>query len=143
MFPKTNSNLQTRNPLFRSLKHSKITQKYNQPRVGNYKKLKTTLKTLLSDRGDQILLKNSKCLKSLQMKREIRPHCYKTNATHLGSNRHQEREISRSVQNDKQARKRGADCTVCTARIDADVAGRTTCGKQLFGHLACDIACFQ
>jgi hypothetical protein len=97
----------------------------------------------LSDRGDQILHKNSKCLKSLQMKREIRPHCYETNATRLGSNGRREREISRSVQNDKQAKKRGVDCTVCTVLTDADVAGRMTCGKQLFGHLACDMACLQ
>jgi hypothetical protein len=42
------------------------------------------------DPGDQILLKNSKCLKSLQIKRECRPHRYEPNATHLGSNGHRE-----------------------------------------------------
>jgi hypothetical protein len=58
-----------------------------------------------SDPGDQILLKNSKYLKSLQIERERRPHCYEPNATCLGSNGRQEREISRSVQNDKQVKK--------------------------------------
>jgi hypothetical protein len=57
------------------------------------------------DPGDQILLKNSKCLKSLQIERERRPHHYEPNATRLGSNERQEREISRFVQNDKQAKK--------------------------------------
>jgi ABC-type ATPase with predicted acetyltransferase domain len=57
------------------------------------------------DLGDQILLKNSKCLKSLQIERECRPHYYKPNATRLGSNERQEREIARFVQNDKQAKK--------------------------------------
>ena len=51
--------------------------------------------------GDQILLKNSKCLELLQIKREHRPRHYEPNATCLGSNRHREREISRSVQNGK------------------------------------------
>jgi hypothetical protein len=57
------------------------------------------------DPGDQILLKNSKCSESLQIKRERRPHRYEPNATRLGSNGRREREISRSVQNDKQAKK--------------------------------------
>jgi hypothetical protein len=89
-----------------------------------------------NDPGDQILLKNSKCSESLQIERERRPHRYEPNATRLGSNGRREREISRSVQNDKQAKKRDADC-VCTVRTDADVAGRTTrgsrttCGRQL------------
>jgi hypothetical protein len=69
-------------------------------------------------------------LESLQIKRERRPHRYEPNATHLGSNGRREREISRSVQNDKQAKKRDADCTVRTVRTDADVAGRTTHGRQ-------------
>jgi hypothetical protein len=81
------------------------------------------------DLGDQILLKKSKFLESLQIEREHRPHCYKPNATLLGSNRHREREISRSVQNDKQAKKRDADCTIRTARTDADVAVCTTHGR--------------
>jgi hypothetical protein len=72
--------------------------------------------------GDQILLKNSKCSESLQIERERRSHHYKPNATHLGSNGRWEREISRSVQNDKQAKKRDADCTVRTVHTDADVA---------------------
>jgi hypothetical protein len=58
------------------------------------------------DPGDQILLKNSKCSESLQIERERRPHRYEPNATRLGSNGRREREISRSVQNDKQAKKR-------------------------------------
>jgi hypothetical protein len=78
------------------------------------------------DPGDQILLKNSKCSKSLQIKRERRPRRYEPNATRLGSNECQEREISRSVQNDKQTNKRGADCTI---RTDVDMAGCTTHGK--------------
>jgi hypothetical protein len=57
------------------------------------------------DPGDQILLKNSKCSESLQIERERRPHRYEPNATRLGSNGRREREISRSVQNDKQAKK--------------------------------------
>jgi hypothetical protein len=57
------------------------------------------------DPGDQILLKNSKCLESLQIERERRPRRYEPNATRLGSNGRREREISRSVQNDKQAKK--------------------------------------
>jgi hypothetical protein len=81
------------------------------------------------DPGDQILLKNSKCSESLQIERERRPRRYEPNATHLGSNGRREREISRSVQNDKQAKKRDADCTVRTVRTDADVAGRTTHGR--------------
>ena len=67
-----------------------------------------------------------------------RPRCHKPNATRLGSNGHREREISCSIQNDKQAKKRGADCTV---RTDADVAGRTTRGRMAFGQLAGDLAC--
>jgi hypothetical protein len=57
------------------------------------------------DPGDQILLKNSKCSKSLQIKRERRPRRYEPNTTCLGSNGRREREISCSVQNDKQAKK--------------------------------------
>jgi hypothetical protein len=79
------------------------------------------------DPGDQILLKNSKCSESLQIERERRPHRYEPNATRLGSNGRREREISRSVQNDKQAKKRDADCTVRTGT--ADVAVRTTRGR--------------
>jgi hypothetical protein len=86
------------------------------------------------------LLKNSKCSESLQIEQEHRPRRYEPNATRLGSNGRREREISCSVQNDKQAKKRGADCTV---RTDADVAGRTTRGRQLFGQLAGDMACLQ
>jgi hypothetical protein len=92
------------------------------------------------DPGDQILLKNSKCSESLQIERERRPHHYEPNTTHLGSNGHREREISRSVQNDKQAKKRDVDCTV---RTDVDVAVRMTHGRQLCGQLACDVACLQ
>jgi hypothetical protein len=73
----------------------------------------------LTDPGDQILLKNSKCSESLQIKRERRPRRYEPNATRLGSNGRRKREISRSVQNDKQAKKRDVDCTV---RTDVDVA---------------------
>jgi hypothetical protein len=72
------------------------------------------------DPGDQILLKNSKCLESLQIERERRPRHHKPNATRLGSNRRRMREISRSIQNDKQGKKRCVDCTV---RTDADVGG--------------------
>jgi hypothetical protein len=75
------------------------------------------------------LLKNSKCSKSLQIEREHRPHRYEPNATRLGSNGRREREISRSVQNDKQAKKRDVDCTVRTVHTDADMAGRTTRGR--------------
>jgi hypothetical protein len=57
------------------------------------------------DPGDQILLKNSKCLESFQIKWEHRPRRHEPNATHLGSNRRRMREISRSVQNDKQVKK--------------------------------------
>jgi hypothetical protein len=56
------------------------------------------------DPGDQIFLKNSKCLESLQIEQECRPHHHEPNATHLGSNGRQEREISCSIQNDKQAK---------------------------------------
>jgi hypothetical protein len=79
------------------------------------------------DPGDQILLKNSKCSESLQIERERRPHRHEPNTTHLGSNGCQEQDISCSVQNDKQAKKKGdADCTI---RTDADVAVRTTRGR--------------
>jgi hypothetical protein len=37
------------------------------------------------------------------------------------------REISCSVQNDKQAK----NCVDCTVHTDADVAGRTTCGRAV------------
>jgi hypothetical protein len=57
------------------------------------------------DPEDQILLKNSKCSESLQIKRERRPRRYEPNATCLGSKGRREQEISRSVQNDKQAKK--------------------------------------
>jgi hypothetical protein len=77
-------------------------------------------------RCDQILLKNSKCSKSLQIEQERRPCHYEPNATRLGSNRHWEKEISCSVQIYKHAKKRGADCTI---RTDADVEGRTTRGR--------------
>jgi hypothetical protein len=92
----------------------------------------------LPDPGDQILLKNSKCSKSLQIKRERRPRCYKPNATRLGSNGRREREISRSVQIYKHAKKRGVDCTI---RTDVDVEGHTTRGGKLLRQLACDMAC--
>jgi hypothetical protein len=84
---------------------------------------------LLHDLRDQILLKNSKCLESLQIEQERRPHRHDPNATCLGSNEHREREISCSVQNDKQEKKRDADCTVRTVRMDVDVVGRTTHGR--------------
>jgi hypothetical protein len=102
----------------------------------------------LHDPGDQILLKNSKCSKSLQIERERRPRRYEPNATRLGSNGRREREISRSVQNDKQAKKRDVDCTVQSVRTLTwqavrHVAGRTTRGRQLLRQLACDMACWQ
>jgi hypothetical protein len=49
---------------------------------------------------------NSKCLESLQIERERRPCRHEPNATRLGSNGCREREISCSVQNDKQAKKK-------------------------------------
>jgi hypothetical protein len=61
----------------------------------------TTKEISLTDLGDQILLKNSKCSESLQIKRERRPHRHEPNATRLGSNGHHMREISHFVQNDK------------------------------------------
>ena len=73
------------------------------------------------------MLKNSKCSESLQIGRERRPRRCEPNAAHLGSNGHQEREISRSVQNDKHAKKRDVDYTI---RIDTDVAGRMTHGRS-------------
>jgi hypothetical protein len=76
------------------------------------------------DPGDQILLKNSKCSESLQIERECRPRHYEPNTTHLGSKWMWEREISRYVQNDKQAKKRDVDCTVRTVRTAADVGSR-------------------
>jgi hypothetical protein len=57
------------------------------------------------DLGDQILLKNSKFSESPQIEQEHRPRRYEPNTTHLGSNGCQEREISRSAQNEKQAKK--------------------------------------
>ena len=54
-----------------------------------------------------------------------RPRHHEPNTTHLGSNGRRMREISRSVQNDKQAKK----CVDCTVRTDADVAGCTTRGR--------------
>jgi hypothetical protein len=86
------------------------------------------------------LLKNSKCSESLQIERERRPHRYEPNATRLGSNGRREREISRSVQNDKQAKK---GVLTVQSSTDADVAGRTTHGRQLFAQLAGDMACLQ
>jgi hypothetical protein len=71
------------------------------------------------------LLKNSKCSESLQIGRERRPRRCEPNAAHLGSNGRQEREISRSFQNDKQTKKRDADCTVRTVGTDDDVADCT------------------
>jgi hypothetical protein len=77
--------------------------------VFNTVNFRTNLIYLLSslDPVDQILLKNSKCLESLQIKWERGPCCYEANATRLGSNGQQEQEISHSVQNDKQAKKKG------------------------------------
>jgi hypothetical protein len=69
------------------------------------------------DPGDQILLKNSKCSELLQIKQERRPRHHEPNATRLGSNGRRMREISRSVQNVKQAKKRDADCTVRTVQM--------------------------
>ena len=65
----------------------------------------TVLAITINDPGDQILLKNSKCLESLKIKQECRPRHYEPNATHLGSNGRREREILRSVQNDKRTKK--------------------------------------
>jgi hypothetical protein len=64
-----------------------------------------SLSKSLTDPRDQILLKNSKCSKSLQIERERRPRRHEPNATRLGSNGRREREISRSIQNDKHAKK--------------------------------------
>jgi hypothetical protein len=60
---------------------------------------------MVSDPGDQIFAQNSKCLESLQIEWERRPHRHEPNATRLGSNGRRMREISRSIQNDKQAKK--------------------------------------
>jgi hypothetical protein len=73
----------------------------------------------ISDPGDQILLKNSKCSEFIQIEQEHMPRRHEPNTTRLGSNRHRMREISRSVKNAKQVKKRDADCTV---RTDADMA---------------------
>jgi hypothetical protein len=88
------------------------------------------------DLGDQILLKNSKCSESLQIEWECRPRHHKPNATHLGSNERRMRDISRSIQNDKHAKKKCVDCTVRTVRTDIDMEDRTTCGKVV-RHMAC------
>jgi hypothetical protein len=65
-----------------------------------------------------------------------RPRRHEPNATHLGSNGCRMREISRSVQIVKQAKKMCVDCIVRTFHMDADVAGpydtwqgRMTCGR--------------
>jgi hypothetical protein len=94
------------------------------------------------------LLKNSKCLESLQIKRERRPHFCKPNATRLGSNGCREKEISRSVQNDKQGKK--GMLTVRIVRTDDDVAertddvaGRTLTWQAVIGQLAYDVFCWQ
>jgi hypothetical protein len=71
-------------------------------------------------------------LKSLQIKQENRPHHFEPNATRLGSNGRREREISRSVQIYKHAKKKVVDCTVRTIRTDADVAGRMAHGRMAF-----------
>jgi hypothetical protein len=55
------------------------------------------------DPGDQILLKIQSAHN--QIEQEHRPHRHEPNATRLGSNECQMREISRSIQNDKQAKK--------------------------------------
>jgi hypothetical protein len=96
------------------------------------------------------LLKNSKCSESLQIKRERRPRHCKPNTTHLGSNERQEREISRSVQNGKQAKKRVVDCTVRTIHTNDDmadgtddVAGCTLTWQTVIGKLAYDMFCWQ
>jgi hypothetical protein len=67
--------------------------------------LKNPQKIFHIDPRDQILLKNSKCSESIQIKRERRPHRYKPNETRLGSNKRWEQEILCSVQNDKHAKK--------------------------------------
>jgi hypothetical protein len=41
------------------------------------------------------------------------------------------REISRSVQNDQQAKKKSVDCTVCTVHMDVDMADRMTRGRDV------------
>jgi hypothetical protein len=56
------------------------------------------------DPGDQILLKIQSARNHFKSK-ERRPHHHEPNATRLGSNGRRMREISRSVQNDKQAKK--------------------------------------
>jgi hypothetical protein len=65
-------------------------------------------------------------LESLQIERERRPHHHKPNTTRLGSNGHRMREISCSVQNDKQAKK-----NVLTVQSvqDDDVEDHTTHGR--------------
>jgi hypothetical protein len=80
------------------------------------------------DPGDQILLKNSKCLEWLQIEQERRPHHHEPNATHLGSNGRQMRERYRILFKMTNRQKKCADCTV---RTDADVANRTTRGRAV------------
>jgi hypothetical protein len=69
-------------------------------------------------------------LESLQIEWVCRPRRHEPNATRLGSNERRMREISRSVQIVKQAKKMCADCTV---RIDADVVGPYDTWQVLVG----------
>jgi hypothetical protein len=85
------------------------------------------------DPGDQILVKNSKCSESHQIEQVHRPHHYEPNTTHLGSNGHGSERYRVLFKMTNRQKKRDADCTVRTVHTDADVAGRTTHGRQLFG----------
>jgi hypothetical protein len=95
------------------------------------------------DPGDQILLKIQSAQNRFKSNGSV--GLVITNPTQLVwvQTNIQEGEISHSVQNDKQVKKRDADYTVRIVCTDADVAGRTTRGRQLCGQLACDMACLQ
>jgi hypothetical protein len=71
------------------------------------------------DPGDQILLKIQSAQNHFKSNGSIGLVIMNPTQLVWVQTRRREREISRSVQNDKQAKKRDADCTV---RTDADVA---------------------
>jgi hypothetical protein len=70
----------------------------------------------------QNLAQKSKFSELPQNERVCSPHCHEPNTTHLGSNGHRMREISRYVRIAKHVKKMSADCVVHIVRTDADVA---------------------
>jgi hypothetical protein len=91
------------------------------------------------DPGDQILLKIQSAQNCFKLNGSI--GLVVTNPTQfIWVQTDVERERYRVLFKTTNRQKRDVDCTVCT---DADVAGRTTCGRQLCGQFPYDVACLQ